>query len=73
MGPSRSLPGNGRNYAGLKNIFFFPPVSLHLDWHLTETCWPIPFISSLKEMISAAGNAHQYLWTDQLEFSLNPY
>lgn len=30
-------------------------MSLHLDWHLTETCSPVPFISSLKEMINTAG------------------
>ena len=61
MGPSHSLLAQPmsweidvavENLKRKKNSFF---TSLHLDWHLTETCSPIPFISSLKEMINTAG------------------
>lgn len=34
---------------------------------------PHPPPSRPLEMINTLGAAHQYLWTDQLEFSLNPY
>lgn len=44
------------------------PSSPRGDWHLTEAPVTPP-----EEMINTLGTAHQYLWTDQLEFSLNPY
>lgn len=43
-----------RKWIQLWRGLFFSPMSLHLDWHLTEACSPVPFISSLKEMINMA-------------------
>ena len=43
-----------------------------LDWHVTGVL-AHGLTASPKEMINSLGHAHQYLWTDQLEFSLKPY
>lgn len=40
---------------GETTFLFSLSASPHLDWHLTETRWPIPFISSQEEMINTAG------------------